>query len=99
METLTSQQVADKVFELTEQFNQYVFNNPHVLDDIPDKAVLVFLEAGNPEFNKTNIELAQATSLPDAGPFIYVSMKKHIRVVEKVEWEPEILSSPLAAQV
>jgi len=34
--------VADKIFELTEQFNQYVFEHPEILDEIPDKAVLVF---------------------------------------------------------
>lgn len=44
------------------------------------------------------IELAQTTSLPHTGPLVYVSMKKHIRVVEQVEWKPEILSSPLAVQ-
>ena len=97
MEKLTPQQIADKVFELTEQFNRYVFNTPNVLDSIPDKATLVFLDADDPEFNRANLELARATSRPADGPVVYVRMQKHVRVVEQVEWEPKVLASPLAA--
>ena len=95
MEKLTSQQVADKVFELTEQFNQYVFDNPDILDNIPDKATLVFLDADDPEFNRANIELVRAMPHLTDAPVVYVRMQKRIRVVEQVEWQPNILAAPL----
>lgn len=97
MEKLTPQQIADKVFELTEKFNQYVFNNPDILDNIPDKATLVFLDADDPEFNRANLELARATPRPVDALVVYVRMQKHVRVVEQVEWQPNILAAPLAA--
>lgn len=95
MEKLTSQQVADKVFELTEQFNQYVFDNPDILDNIPDNAALIFLDADDPEFNRANTELARAMPHPTDAPVVYVRMQKRIRVVEQVEWQPNILAAPL----
>lgn len=95
MEKLTSQTIADKVYELTEQFNRYVFDNPAVLDNLPEKAVLVFLDADDPEFNAANIALAR--SAPTSGPLVYINMQKHIRVVQREEWTPSILPAPLAA--
>ncbi len=97
MEKLTPQQIAEKVFELTEQFNQYVFDNPDVLDHIPDQATLVFLDADDPEFNRANLELARATPRPANVPVVYVRMQKRVRIVEQVEWQPSILASPRAA--
>ena len=97
MEKLTPQQVADKVLELTEQFNRYVFNNPDVLDRLPDKAVLVFLDADDPAFNQANIELAQATPTSTNGSRVYVRMQKRVRVVQQVEWTPDISTSPIPA--
>jgi len=97
MDQMTPQQIADKVFELTERFNQYVFDNPDILDDIPDKAALVFLDADDPAFNRANMELALALPRPTDAPVVYVKMQKRIRVVEQVEWQPNILTAPLAA--
>ena len=93
MEKLTAQQVADKVLELTEQFNRYVFSHPDVLDQLPDKAMLIFLDADDPVFDQANIELAQAAPHPESGPLVYVRMQKRIRVVQQVEWMPDILTS------
>lgn len=95
METLTPQTIADKVYELTEQFNRYVFDNPALLDHLPKKAVLVFLDADDPEFNAANIALARST--PASGPLVYINMQKHIRVIQREEWTPSILPAPLAA--
>jgi|MudIll2142460700_1097286.scaffolds.fasta_scaffold2150457_1 hypothetical protein len=97
MDRLTPQQVADKVFELTEQFNHYVFENPDVLDNIPDKATLVFLDADDPEFNRANMELARATPRPADSPVVYVRMQKQVRIIERVEWQPSIAASPVVA--
>jgi len=97
MEEVTLQRVSDKVFELTEQFHRYVFNQPEILDDIPDKAVLVFLDPDDPEFNRASIERARALSHPEAGPLVYIEMQQHVRVVQQIEWEPRIVTSPLAA--
>ncbi|MEW6669146.1 MAG: DUF5647 family protein [Thermodesulfobacteriota bacterium] len=96
MEDWTTQQVADKVLELTEQFNQYVFDNPDILDTIPDKATLVFLDADDPDFNRANVELARSMPRPVDGPLVYVRMQERVRVVEQVGWMPEVMESPLS---
>ena len=95
MEKLTPQQITDKVLELTEQFNQYVFATPEILDHIPDKAMLVFLDANDPEFNRANIALAHAAPRPAGTSMVYVRMQKRVRMIQQVEWEPEIVTSPL----
>jgi hypothetical protein len=91
---LVTDRVTDKVFELFEQFNQYVFAHPEILDEIPDKAVLVFLDAGDPAFNEANIQLADSNPHPSSGPRIYIKMRKRVRMVEQVDWEPEVLLTP-----
>jgi hypothetical protein len=88
---LTPTEVADKVFELSEQFNQYVFEHPEILDDLPDKAVLVFLDVEDLEFNEANMKVAATSPLPTESERVYVQMRRHVRVVELVEWEAEIV--------
>jgi len=87
--------MAEKVFELTEQFNQYVFEHPEILDHIPDQAMLVFLDADDPAFNQANLELAN--TLPSGGRRVYVKMQKRVRMIERVDWEAQVLSSPALA--
>lgn len=97
MEEITSQRISDKVFELTEQFHRYVFEHPEILDDIPDKAVLVFLDPDDPEFNRANIERSRALSHPEAGPPVYIEMRQQVRVIQQIAWEARIINSPIAA--
>jgi hypothetical protein len=88
--------LADKVFELTEQFNHYVFDKPEILNGIPDKALLVFLDADDPDFNEANVKLARSLPQFADSQRVYVRMQRRVRLVEQVEWEAEILSSPEA---
>ena len=97
MEELTSQQVTDKILELTEQFSRHVFEHPDVLDNIPDKAVLVFLDPKDPDFNRASVERARALSHPDAGSLVYIEMHQQARLIETIEWQPRIVSPPIAA--
>jgi hypothetical protein len=94
---VTPEEVAEKVFELTEQFNQYVFEHPDILDHIPDKAALVFLDADDPDFNEANLALANTTTKPADAQHVYIKMQKHIRIVEQVDWEAKILLTPQEA--
>ena len=91
-----AQCLSDKLGELTEQFHRYVFEHPDLLDDIPDQAVLIFLDPNDPEFNRANLQLARAMPKPP-GPLVYIEMRKRVRVVEQIEWTPQIKSLPLAA--
>lgn len=86
--------ISDKIFELTEQFNQYVFEHPEILDNIPDKAMLVFLDADDPAFNEANIRLADSSPGRAHRPRVYIKMQRHVRMVERIDWEPEVLLSP-----
>ncbi|MFZ5822390.1 MAG: DUF5647 family protein [Chloroflexota bacterium] len=98
MDALDPKVVADKVFELMEQFNHYVFAHPDILDGLPERAVLVLLDPEDEEFNRANIEMVKSSPKPPQdAPIVYVRMTKQVRVVQQVEWKPSIVSSPLAA--
>jgi len=91
---MNSQLVADKVFELSEQFNRYVFDHPEILDSIPDNAVLVLLDMDDPEFSKANLDLAETIPLLPGSQRIYVEMQKRVRTVQQVHWKADIRSVP-----
>ncbi len=90
---MNKQQFSAKIFELGEQFNRYIFEHPEVLDTIPDKAVLVLLDADDPEFNRANLALAEATPLPAGGQRIHITMKKRVRTIRQIHWEADIRSA------
>ncbi|MDP2975022.1 MAG: hypothetical protein Q8N45_02290 [Anaerolineales bacterium] len=96
MEKLNRNDIAfnDRIFELTEQFNHYVFAHPDVLDEFPEQAILVLLDPEDEAFNRANIELAKSAPHPPDAPIVYIRMEK--RVIQQVEWTPSIVSSPLA---
>ena len=94
---MNAQILADKVFELSEQFNRYVFDHPEILDEIPDKAVLVLLDADDPEFNKANLDLAEATLLPPDSQRVHITMQKRVRIVQQVHWDAKIRPIPQLA--
>lgn len=87
---------ADKILELSEQFNCYVFEHPEVLDNIPDKAVLVLLDADDPDFNRANIDLSESTPLPADSQRVHVRMKRKVRTIRQVHWEADIQTPQLA---
>ena len=87
----------DKLYDLLEQFNHYVFAHPDVLDELPKKAAIVLLDAEDEEFNRQNVELAKSNRYPEEVPLVYVRMTKQVRVVRQVEWAPTIMPAPLAA--
>jgi len=91
---MNAQAVADKIFELSEQFNHYIFDHPEILDRIPDKAMLVFLDVNDPAFNKANLTLAEATPLPAGSQRVYVEMQKQVRFVQQIHWEADIRPVP-----
>lgn len=96
MDTLKPEVVADKVFELMEQFNHYVFAHPELLDELPERAILVLLDPEDEAFNRANIELARSLPKPPKdAPIVYIRMTKQVRVIEQVEWTPSIVSSPM----
>lgn len=91
---ITPTEVTEKVLELTEQFNQYVFEHPEILDNLPDQAVLVFLDADDQVFNVANLAIAAASPLPTASERVFVQMRRRVRVIEQVDWEAVIVANP-----
>ena len=92
---LTPDEIADKILALTEQFNQFVFENPEILDKIPEKAALVFLDVDDPAFNEANLALAHSSPLsPECSGHIVIKMKRRVRVIEEVTWEATVAASP-----
>ena len=92
---LTPDEIADKILILAEQFNQFVFENPEILDEVPEKAALVFLDVDDPAFNEANLKLAHASPLPpESSGHIFIEMKRRVRVVEEIKWEARIAALP-----
>ena len=87
----------EKLFDLFEQFNHYVFAHPDILSNLPGKAALVLLDAEDEEFNHRNIELAKSNRYPEEVPLVYVRMTKQVKIVQQVEWTPTIMPASLAA--
>lgn len=87
-------EVADKVIELSEQFNRYVFEHPDILDSMPDQAVLVFLDADDESFNEANAAIASQAPLPADSERVFVQLRRRVQIVEKVNWEAEIVPAP-----
>ena len=91
---MSSAEVADKIIELSEQFNQYVFEHPDILDNMPDRAVLVFLDADDPSFNQANAATALQSQLPTDSERVFVQLRRRVQIVEQVNWEAEIVQAP-----
>lgn len=94
---MNTQSVADKIFELSEEFNRYVFDHPEILNEIPNKSVLVLLDADDPDFNRSNLDLAEATPLPAGSQRIHITMQKRVRIIEQVRWDASIGPIPQLA--
>ena len=94
---MNAQILSDKIFELSEEFNRYVFDHPEILDEIPDKAVLVLLDADDAEFNKANLDLAEVTPLTPGSQRVHITMQKRVRIVQQVYWDAAIRPIPQLA--
>lgn len=93
-EKMNPADIADKVFELSEQFNQYVFEHPDILADLPDRAVLVFLDADDQPFNEANVAVAAQSPMPTDAERVYIQLRRRVQIVEQINWEAEIVPAP-----
>jgi Family of unknown function (DUF5647) len=63
--------------ELLTEFNRYILEHPEFLEDIPDNALLVFIDRTDPEFSRYNLERAmehrQHDDQPDR-PVVYIDV-------------------------
>lgn len=87
-------EVSDKVIELSEQFNQYVFEHPDILDALPERAVLVFLDADDQPFNEANVAIASQFQHPAESETVYIQLRRRVQIVEKIDWEAKIVPAP-----
>ena len=79
---------------LTGQVMQYILEQPHVLDSLPDDFVLVTLPEDDPEISRYNIELLE-TFGKGGKPIVFARLKSSRASL--VEQEPPSLYIPLAA--
>ena len=59
---------------LIQEFNEYVFEHPELLQKIPDGAVVVLQVADDPEYNAWSRALAEANREPGR-PLVYVHIE------------------------
>lgn len=59
---------AIKYDELLTEFNRYVVTHPKFLAGIPDEALVVLIDASDPEFSRHNVERARACRRHDDKP-------------------------------
>ena len=68
---------AVKYDELLTEFNRYVMTHPKFLAGIPDEALIVLVDANDPEFSRHNLERARACRRNDDKadrPVVYVDI-------------------------
>jgi hypothetical protein len=57
-----------KYDELLTEFNRYVMTHPKFLAGIPDEALIVLVDANDPEFSRHNVKRARAGRRNDDKP-------------------------------
>lgn len=68
---MTDKEFFEKSLTLSTEFSKYVLVHPKMSEQIPDNALVAFLLADDPEFNKQSIEVARANKEKDQ-PVIFV---------------------------
>lgn len=80
---------------LIKLFHQYIHENPKILDQIPDDAVLVMQQVGDEEFNRWSRKIS-AEDGAEGRPMVYVkitmkpgkSRKASLSLLGKLELQP-----------
>ena len=80
------ERLADKIFELWEHFNSYVFGHPEFLEQLPEKATLVFLPDDDPSFCEANLALVNGHR---TGPVVPIRMRRAGDAMSPYYW-PEV---------
>lgn len=66
-----------KYDELLTEFNRYIIEHPEFLENIPDDALLVFIDRSDPEFTRHNLarvdEYRKHDELPER-PVVYIDV-------------------------
>jgi len=81
---------------LLTEFNHYVMAHPRFLAGLPDEALIVLLDPGDPEFNRHNLERIAAHGRHDDHPnrpIAYVDVGKLTPIRSRLV-APHVLSHP-----
>lgn len=93
---LTDDQIVQRNLDLQMAFNKYIFENPEVLDHLPDRFRLVILPQDDPELSLVNLQMLNKWQKRDK-PVVIVLMRSSGRISLK-KLQPDVfLPLPLAA--
>ncbi len=76
---MTKDQITKRNLDLLNEFMKIAFDQPDILDKIPEGAELVILPENDPELFKANLKIKQSLE-KKAKKFVVVRMKKPDRV-------------------
>ena len=89
------QDVVKRNLQLVQELMQYVYQNPHLLQSLPEDFELVVLPDDDPEIRLFNLELLDAQR--DAGkPVVFARVHSALKNATSPTWQPD-LYVPLAA--
>ena len=93
---LTEDDIVQRNLDLQTAFNNYLFENPDMLDRLPASFRLVILPEDDPEFSLINLQMLNKRPKRDK-PVVIVLMRSSGRVSIKKSQPDVYLPLPLAA--
>lgn len=58
------------------EFDKYLIEHPHLIDNIPDGALMILLPQDDPDLCKENLQIAKAQLEENGQSVVYVKIKK-----------------------
>ncbi len=89
------QDVVKRNLQLVQELMQYLYQNPHLLQSLPEDFELVVLPDDDPEIRLFNLELLD-TQRDIGKPIVFARMHSALRGAASQQWRPD-LYVPIAA--
>ena len=89
------QDVVKRNLQLVQELMQYLYQNPHLLQSLPDDFDLVVLPDDDPEIRLFNLELLDS-QLDASKPIVFARVHSALRNAASQQWRPD-LYVPIAA--
>lgn len=83
------QDVVKRNLQLVRELMQYLYQNPHVLQSLPDDFELVVLPEDDPEMRLFNLELLDAQK-ETGKPIVFARIQSALKRPGNHQWHPDL---------
>ncbi|NHZ72672.1 MAG: hypothetical protein GWP17_06285 [Aquificales bacterium] len=83
------QDVVKRNLQLVRELMQYLYQNPHLLQSLPDDFELVVLPEDDPEIRLFNLELLDAQK-ETGKPIVFARIQTALKRTTSRRWQPEL---------